>query len=246
MRIRDRQTWQVQRSGPLQPREQTTRGHGSRRKVPRLHPKCRWSRPTQKQSRNSIETSSCRQETRGDKNRVTTHEAASDSLSPRPPSPPPSIHRAIRSHPHSILHPFLLPHLLAWQRAGTRYDDARLLDDHELSNCPSGRFRARGLRDTSISLLSRIISLQDTDRHVSRASPDKYPPRFFPAFTLPRMCLRMYLRRHRHLRRRTSFGSASIMQSYVHRLPPNDAEKSPLTTHYFWRGFNYDTRAALL
>lgn len=69
-----------------------------RKKVPRLLPKCRWSRPTQKQSRNSIETSSYRQETRGDKNGV-THEAAtatdslprlvpSSSAHPRCPSSP--------------------------------------------------------------------------------------------------------------------------------------------------------------
>lgn len=194
MRIRDRQTCQAQHSGP-QSRERTTRGHGSRKKVPRLCPKCRWSRPTQKQSRNSIETSSCRQETRGDKNRVTTHEAASDSL----PFPDLLLRHCLFTEPSAAtLVASLIPpssHTsLAWQRAGTRYDDARLLDDRELSNCPSGHFRARGPRDTFISLLSRIISLRDTDRHVSRPSPDKYPPRSSHAslaFTLPNTCPRV-------------------------------------------------------
>jgi len=86
--------------------------------------------------------SSYRQETRGDKNRV-THEAAATAATDSLPSYRLSIDPLSPAHPRPSSHPSMTPD----------DDDARLLD-HELSNCPSAHFRA-GSGGTSPSLSYR-------------------------------------------------------------------------------------------
>ena len=80
---------------------------------------------------------------------------------PLPPPPPilslPSVHRS----PRTTLD--VHPRTSQWPERRRRSSSERPRTV-QLSKCPFSR-------DTSISLLSRIISLRNTDRHVSRASP---------------------------------------------------------------------------
>jgi len=99
-----------------------------------------------------------------------THEAAA--------SPP----RSCSLLPFDCLPLIPLPRGVPACREDVDDGDARLLTDSELSKCP---FSRKHRRDTPVSPLSRIISLRDTDKRVSRGRVPTNTYRNHPSVTLP-------------------------------------------------------------